>query len=93
MTQVGGIAADQLKAFVERVERLEEEMANIRNDVKEVFGEAKAMGFDTKIMKKVIRLRKLDPAQREEEEQMTELYEDALTGITGSSSEKSTDDE
>jgi uncharacterized protein (UPF0335 family) len=79
MVQVGGIAADQLKSFVERVERLAEEMDNLRADMREVLAEAKAMGFDSKIIRKVIRLRKMDQAKREEEEQLTELYEEALS--------------
>jgi uncharacterized protein (UPF0335 family) len=80
MVQVGGIAADQLKSFVERVERLQEEMDNLRTDIREVLAEAKAMGFDSKIIRKVVRLRKMDQAKREEEEQLTELYEEALSG-------------
>lgn len=74
MADVAGVAGDRLKSFIERVERLEEEKKNIAEDIKEVFGEAKAVGFDTKIMRKVIKLRKQDLESRQEEEQLTELY-------------------
>ena len=71
-------AAKQLRAFVERVERLEEEKKTIADDVKCVYGEAKAMGFDTKIMKRVIALRKIDDAQRAEEDAILDSYLAAL---------------
>lgn len=78
MTDVGGITAEQLKAYIERVERLEEEKAAIAADVREVFAEAKANGFDTKIMRQVIRLRKLDSDDRTEQEALLDLYKRAL---------------
>lgn len=71
-------AQDQLRTIVERIERLEEEKAAIAGDIKEVYAEAKANGFDTKILRKVISLRKKDRAEREEEEALTELYLHAL---------------
>ena len=58
MPDVGGIAGDRLKGFIERIERLEEEKKALANDIKEVYAEAKGTGFDTKIMRQVIRLRK-----------------------------------
>lgn len=70
--------AEQLRSFIERVERLEEEKAAIGSHIKDVFAEAKGSGFDTKIMKKTIRLRKMDPQKREEEEQLLELYRSAV---------------
>ena len=76
--QTESIAADQLKAFIERIERLEEEKAGIAGDIKEVYAEAKANGFDTKILRKVIAIRKKDRHEREEEEAMLDLYLNAL---------------
>jgi uncharacterized protein (UPF0335 family) len=68
----------QLRALVERIERLEEDKAAISGDIKEVYAEAKANGFDTKILRKVIALRKKEAAARAEEESMLALYMDAL---------------
>jgi uncharacterized protein (UPF0335 family) len=72
------VAPDLLKAFIERIERLEEEKASIAGDVKEVYAEAKAQGFDTKILRKVVALRKRDAAERREEEEILDLYLQAL---------------
>jgi uncharacterized protein (UPF0335 family) len=76
------VAPDLLKAFVERIERLEEEKASIAGDVKEVYAEAKAPGFDAKILRKVVALRKRDVAERREEEEILDLYLQAL-GMMG----------
>lgn len=78
MTDSHGVARDQLRAFVERIERLEEEKKTIADDIKDVYGEAKAMGFDTKILKMVISLRKKDEQQRTEEEIILDTYMQAL---------------
>ena len=78
MTSHGGVAADQLRALVERIERLEEEKATVAADIKDVYGEAKANGYDTKILRMVIRLRKQDAAEREEQEALLDLYLHAL---------------
>lgn len=75
---VGAVARDQIKAFVARIERLEEEKASIAADIKEVYAEAKAMGFDTKVLRKCISLRKQDRHERQEQEALLELYLDAL---------------
>ena len=72
------VAADQLKAFIERIERLEEEKAGIADDIKEIYAEAKGNGFDTKVLRKIISLRKRDYAERQEEEAILELYMQAL---------------
>jgi len=72
------IAQGQLRSFIERIERLEEEKAALSADIKEVYAEAKGNGFDTKVMRKVISLRKKDTAERQEEEAMLELYLHAL---------------
>ena len=71
-------AQGQLKSLIERIEKLEEEKKAIAGDIKEVFAEAKASGFDTKIMRKVIALRKKDSAERQEEEALIDLYLHAL---------------
>jgi uncharacterized protein (UPF0335 family) len=76
--QTESIAADQLKAFIERIERLEEEKAGIAGDIKEVYAEAKGSGFDTKVIRKIISMRKKDYAERQEEEAILELYMQAL---------------
>ncbi|MBO3760375.1 DUF2312 domain-containing protein [Ciceribacter sp. L1K22] len=72
------MARDQLRAFVERIERLEEERKSVADDIKDVYGEAKAMGFDTKILKKVIALRKKDEQERLEEDLILDTYLHAL---------------
>jgi len=71
-------AREQLKAIVERIERLEEEKKSISDDIKDVFAEAKANGFDTKILRQVIRIRKQDLAERQEQETVLDLYLHAL---------------
>lgn len=81
MADVGGIAGDRLKSFIERIERLEEEKRALASDIKDVFSEAKGTGFDTKIMRAIIRLRKLDSADIEEQETLTDLYKRALNMI------------
>ena len=78
MADVGGIAAERLRSFVERIERLEEEKAALSADVREVYGEAKAVGFDVKIMRQVIRLRKMDHSDRQEQEHLLDLYKRAV---------------
>jgi uncharacterized protein (UPF0335 family) len=75
---VSGAAAEQLKAFVERIERLEEEKKALGEDIKEVYSEAKGTGFDTAIIRKIIALRKKDAAERQEEEAILEMYLQAL---------------
>jgi uncharacterized protein (UPF0335 family) len=78
MTEVGGIGAEQLRSYIERIERLEEEKAALTADIREVYAEAKGNGFDTKTMRQVVRLRKLDSADREEQEELLDLYKRAL---------------
>lgn len=78
MSDIGGIAADRLRSFVERIERLEEERAALSADVRDVYSEAKGAGFDVKILRQVIRLRKMDKADRQEQEELLDLYRRAL---------------
>jgi uncharacterized protein (UPF0335 family) len=80
---VGGIAADQLRSIVERIERLEEEKKALAEDIKDVYAEAKGNGFDTKILRKIIALRKRDRAELDEEESILELYLHALGMLPG----------
>lgn len=72
------VAAGQLRAFIERVERLEEDKKAIAEDIKEVYGEMKATGFDTKAVRKIVAMRKKDQAELQEEEAMIDLYKAAL---------------
>ncbi len=78
MAEIGGIAADRLRTVVERIERLEEEKAAITADIREVYAEAKGAGFNAKILRQLVRLRRLDQADRREQEAMLELYKRAL---------------
>jgi uncharacterized protein (UPF0335 family) len=74
-------SAARLKSFIERIERLEEEKAGIANDIKEVYAEAKGTGFDAKVMRQIVRVRKMDQADRAEQEELLDLYMRAL-GMT-----------
>lgn len=72
------VARDQLRSIIERIERLEEEKKAIADDIKEVFAEAKGNGFDTKTLRTVVRMRKIEASEREEQEAMLDLYLSAL---------------
>ena len=78
MTTKSSFATGQLKSIIERIERLEEEKKTIAADIKEVYAEAKGHGFDTKILRKVISMRKKEATEREEEQSMLDLYMAAL---------------
>jgi len=80
MVQAGGIAGEQLRSFIERIERLEEEKKGIAEDIKEVYAGAKAVGFDTKVMRKVVAIRKMDAADRQEQDALTDVYLHAVEG-------------
>jgi len=71
-------AARELKGYIERIDRLEEEKAALSADVREVYAEARGKGFDTKIMRQVVRIRRLDPKDRQEQRAVLDLYLDAL---------------
>ena len=77
----GGVSSDQLRSYIERIERLGEEKAALAADIREVFAKAKGNGFDVKIMRQAIRLRKLDKDDRDEQEALLDLYMRAL-GMT-----------
>jgi len=74
----GAVAADQLRSIIERIERLEEEKAALAEDIKQVYAEAKANGYDVKTLRRVVRLRKMDSHDRSEQEALLELYLEAL---------------
>jgi uncharacterized protein (UPF0335 family) len=78
MADVAGIAGDRLKSFIERIERLEEEKRALAEDIKEVFAEAKGTGFDTKIMRQIIKIRKMDKDDLDEQETLLDVYMRAL---------------
>ncbi len=78
MTRTGGVAADQLKSVIGRIERLEEEKAGLAADIRDVYAEAKGNGFDPKTIRQVIRLRKLDNSERDEQETLLALYKLAM---------------
>jgi uncharacterized protein (UPF0335 family) len=78
MADIGGIAADRLRSFVERIEQLETEKSALTADIREVYSEAKGTGFDVKALRQVVRLRKLDHAERQEQEEMLDLYKRVL---------------
>lgn len=78
MADVGGIAGDQLRSYIERIERIEEEKAALTADVREIYAEAKGNGFEAKIMRQIVRLRKLDTDDRSELEALLDLYKQAL---------------
>ena len=78
MPDVGGVASEQLKSFIERIERLEEERRTLSGDIKEVYAEAKGTGFEPKIMRQIIKIRKMDKEEVDEEESLLDLYKRAL---------------
>lgn len=75
---VGGVAASQLRSVVERIERLEEEKKGLSDDIKDIYAEAKGNGFEVKVIRQIIRLRKKAKEERQEEEELLELYKAAL---------------
>ncbi|HYB11665.1 MAG TPA: DUF2312 domain-containing protein [Alphaproteobacteria bacterium] len=78
MPDVGGIATEQLRSFVERIERLEEEKKALSDDVRDVYAQAKGSGFDLKVLRQVIRLRKMNSSDRQEQETLLDIYKRAL---------------
>lgn len=78
MADVGGIAVDQLRSIVERIEHLEEEKKNMTADIGQIYAEAKGNGYDVKAIRKVVSLRKIDPSDRREQEALLEVYREAL---------------
>ena len=77
-TEIGGIAVDRLRSLIERIERLNEEKAALESDIRDIFAETKSAGFDVKIMREIIKLRKQNAAERDEHETLLETYRRAL---------------
>ena len=78
MIEVGGIARERLKSFVERIENLEEEKSALTADIREIYSEAKGIGLDIKTLRQIVRLRKLDSSDRQQQEELLDLYKNAL---------------
>ena len=78
MPDVGGVAGERLKSFIERIERLEEEKRALNGDIKEVYAEAKGTGFEPKIMRQIIRIRRMDKDDLDEQESLLDVYKRAL---------------
>jgi uncharacterized protein (UPF0335 family) len=76
--EVGGIAADRLRSLIERIERLEEERKALGSDIKDIYAEAKSAGFDVKVIRQIISIRKKEPAEVEEQETLLDVYRRAL---------------
>lgn len=77
-TDVGGITPAQLRSYIERIERLEEEKTSLTADIRDVYNEAKANGYDPKVMRQIIKLRKMDQSDRREQEELIDVYMRAL---------------
>ncbi len=84
MSDVGGVSSGQLKSFIERIERLEDEKAAVAEQIRDVFGEAKGTGFDIKIIRQVLKIRKMETQERLEQEELLDLYLSALGMIAPS---------
>ena len=78
MTDAGGVAGDRLRTIIERIERLEDEKKALSDDIREVYSEARGAGFDIKVIRQVVRLRKMDATDRSEMEQVLDVYKRAL---------------
>jgi uncharacterized protein (UPF0335 family) len=78
MADVQGVSGERLKQYIERVERLEEEKAGLAEDIRDVYAEAKSAGFDSKIMRMIVRLRKMASEKRREEEELLDIYKSAI---------------
>ncbi len=78
MAEVGGVAAEHLRSYIDRIERLEEEKAGIAADIRDIYAEAKGNGFDAKTMRRIVSLRKLDQSERSEQDALLDLYRHAL---------------
>ena len=78
MVEVGGIARERLKSFIERIENLEEEKSALTADIREIYSEAKGIGLDIKTLRQIVRRRKLDSSDRQQQEELLDLYKNAL---------------
>lgn len=78
MSEIGGVSSAQLKSFIERIERLEEEKSAVGEQIREVFAEAKGTGFDIKIIRQILKIRRMEAQERLEQEELLDLYLTAL---------------
>ena len=78
MAEIGGESADRLRSFVDRIERLEDEKAALTANIREVYSEAKGVGFDIRALRQIVKLRKMDQAERREQEELLDLYKRVL---------------
>ena len=78
MPNVGGVSGDQLRSFIERIEHLEDEKKEVQEQIKDLYSEAKSSGFDVKIMRQIVRLRKMQEHDRAEQEEMLDIYKSAI---------------
>ena len=78
MAEVGGVAGEHLRSYIDRIERLEEEKAGLAADIRDIYAEAKGNGFDARTMRRIVTLRKLDQGERDEQEALLDLYRRAL---------------
>lgn len=78
MTQIGGVTGEQLRSFIERIEKLEQEKADLMQHIRDVYAEAKGSGYDAKIMRQIVRLRKMEDQARREQEELLDLYKNAV---------------
>lgn len=78
MADVQGVSGERLKQYIERIERLEEEKAGLADDIRDVYAEAKSAGFDSKIMRMIVRLRKMASEKRRDEEELLDIYKSAI---------------
>jgi uncharacterized protein (UPF0335 family) len=88
MTTYGGIAGEQLRQYIQKIERLEEEKADLASDIRDAFAEAKGNGFDPKVMRQVIKIRKMDQNERAEHEELLDIYKHALGMLPGNAEEE-----
>lgn len=78
MTIIGNVSGDILKKYIERIERLEEEKSEISANIRDIYAEAKSSGFDAKVMKQIVKVRKMDQSERTEQEELFEIYRRAI---------------
>ena len=78
MTQTADVTGDQLRSFIERIEKLEQEKAALMETIRDVYSEAKGSGYDTKVMRQIVRLRKMEDQARREQEELLDLYKNAI---------------
>ncbi|MBN9564816.1 MAG: DUF2312 domain-containing protein [Alphaproteobacteria bacterium] len=83
-TDVAGVSGARLKAYIEKIERLEEEKSAIQSDIRDVFAEAKATGFDTKVMRQLLKIRKMKTEEVEEQETLLDVYKTAIGMVPNS---------